>query len=338
MSLIFCDGFDDGLFTNKWSTFINTSIIAGGLNGNGLQITNAGSVTKVVPAAYEHATFIFGAAIKVTTLPGNILDPVLLGVASDNALTTHMNITLDNVGRVSIKRGSTNLGFINSFQVQANKWYYMELKVTLSDTVGVVQFRVDGVMRYSTSNFDTKNAGTKTVLDGVLFSAGSSPGTMVYDDLYICNGSGSTNNDFLGPIAIETKVPDGNGNSSQFVGSDADSVDNYLLVDEAAPNTSDYVESATVGNKDTYSFADLTRTTGNVLAVQPTMYAQKSDAGTRTARLIARSGGNEGLSDVKNLSVGWAAHSYPYDQDPNGNINWTISSANAAEFGYQVDS
>jgi hypothetical protein len=334
MSLIFCDGFDDGLFTSKWTLFPNHSIVAA-KNGNGLRIASFCSVAKIVPASYEHNTFIVGFALRMTALPGTTVD--IFALRSDNNTTSHEILQLTSSGTLNLQRaGGVNVG--PTISINLNTWYYMEIKALLSDTVGTLEWRIDGSTIYSGTGLDTKGGGTKTVFDSVFFFSNHVSQAMIIDDFYLCNGAGSTNNNFLGAIAVETIYPDNNGNSSQFVGSDANSVDNYLLVDEAAPNTSDYVESATVGEKDTYSFANLTRTNGNVLAVQPTLYAQKSDAGARTARLVTRSSGTEATSDVKNLGIGWGAHMYPYDQDPNGNINWTISSANAAEFGFQVDS
>jgi hypothetical protein len=334
MSLVFCDGFDDGLFANKWTTFSNTAIVAG-KNGNGLRINGIGPVAKILPAAYEHATMTVGFAIRFTAVPGSGLTD-LLQFRSDANTTLHETLSINGFSQLVMQRvGTQSVG--PSVNVALNNWYYVEMRVTLSDTVGTLEWRLDGTPMYTATGQDTKGGGIKTVFDTIQF-AGTTTLNYTIDDLYICNGAGSTNNTFLGAIAIESLYPDNNGNSSQFVGSDADSVDNYLLVDEAAPSTADYVESATVGEKDTYTFGNLVRTTGNVLAVVPTIYADKSDAAARTARLITRSGSTEGLSDVKNLGIGWNAFSYPYDQDPNGTINWTISSANAAEFGFQVDS
>ncbi len=334
MSLVFCDGFDDGLLTSKWSLFISQTIVAG-KNGNGVRLAGFSSLAKIVPASYEHNTFIVGFALRVTAFPGATVD--ICTLRSDNNTTTHEILVLTSTGTLSMQRAG---GFLvgPTISINLNTWYYIEIKSLLSDTVGTLEWRVDGNTIYSGTGLDTKATGTKTVFDSVYFLSNHASQAMIIDDFYLCNGAGSTNNNFLGSIAVETIYPDNNGNSSQFVGSDADSTDNYLLVDEATPNTSDYVESATVGEKDTYSFGNLVRTTGNVLAIQPTLYAQKSDAGARTAKLIARSSATEGLSDAKNLNIGWGAHMYPFDQDPNGNISWTISSANAAEFGFQVDS
>lgn len=334
MSLIFCDGFDDGLFASKWTGSSGGTIVAG-KNGNGVRINSVTPISKIFAPAYEHATLIVGFAIKFTAVPSSGLTDILQ-FRSDATASQHEVLSINGFSQLVAQRfGTSSVGPV--VNVALNNWYYIEMKVTLSDTVGVIEWRLDGNVMYSSTSGDTKNNGTKTVFDSIQFG-GTSTLSYVIDDLYVCNGAGSTNNNFLGAIAIESLLPDNNGNSSQFVGSDADSVDNYLLVDEAVPNTSDYVESATVGNKDTYSFADLVRTTGNVLAVVPTIYADKSDAATRTAKLIARSSGTEGLSDTKSLSIGWNAFSYPFDQDPNGNISWTISSTNAAEFGFQVDS
>ena len=75
-------------------------------------------------------------------------------------------------------------------------------------------------------------------LDGQSDSVGPNGATTAnydYDDLYICDGTtvpGEPVNDFLGDVRVDTLYPNGNGNSSQWVGQDANSTDNYLNVDD----------------------------------------------------------------------------------------------------------
>ena len=69
----------------------------------------------------------------------------------------------------------------------------------------------------------------------------------------------------------------------------------YTLVDDAAPNTTDYVSSATVGQRDTYGMQDLTAATGTIYGVQLNLAALKSDAGARSIKPLVLSGASEAL-------------------------------------------
>lgn len=345
MALIFCDGFDDGLtFLGKWTSFNNTSAVVSstyGRNGSGLRLITSGSyVQKQLSAADEHATMTVGFALRRVGTAVSGTEP-LAGFYSDNGGTQHITVRLTSDGNnnLAIYRGAT-LVATDTLTIVANQWYYVELKVTLHDSTGAYELRINGNTRLQASNVDTKNAGTKAVIDSLYFSRGTfQNGQEVnFDDIYLCNGAGSLNTTFLGDIAIETLYPDGNGNSSQFTGSDANQVDNYQLVDEATPSTTDYVAGASVGNKDTYTFGNTVRTTGTVKGVMVSSYANKSDAAARSIKNVARSSATESLSSSNTLSTTWTPHSSVFETDPNGGGSWTISSVNGAEFGVEVDS
>lgn len=347
MSLIFCDGFDDGLtLLGKWQSFNGPTIGPSyGRNGSGMRLlgnnnVNGTFVTRLLAAADEHATMTVGVAYRrVGTAASNT--SAIITLCSDNGVTQHMNLRIldDGSHRLVLYRGNTAI-LADTISLLANQWYYLELKATLGDSPnGSYEVRVNGVTRMQATGTDTKNAGTKTVFDSVLLSSGiwSSGQEANLDDVYVTNGAGSVNTGFMGDIAIETIYPDSNGNSSQFVGSDADSVNNYQLVDETTPSTADFVGSATVGNKDTYSMGNLVRTVGAVNGVMVSSYAFKTDSGVRTIKNIARSGGTEVQSAQNALTTTWTPVSNTYDTDPNGGGNWTISSVNNAEFGFTVD-
>jgi hypothetical protein len=163
-------------------------------------------------------------------------------------------------------------------------------------------------------------------------------GTGIYfDDLYVANEQGSVNNDFIGECRVRCLLPNGNGNSSQLVGSDGNSVNNYQLVDEATPDTTDYVFSSTVGDKDTYTFTDLPDTSGTVAGVQVSALGLKTDVGARTLAVVTRHASSE--HDSIDLGLPTVTPAYVYevqDTNPVAGGAWLRTDVNAAEFGVKV--
>lgn len=158
-----------------------------------------------------------------------------------------------------------------------------------------------------------------------------------FEDLYICDGSGSINNDFLGDMRVDCYLPNGNGNSSQLVGSDSNSTDNYQLVDETSQNgDSDYVQSSTVNNKDTYAVADMSHTPANIFGTQLNMIAKKDDSGTRSICSVCRSGGTDYDGDTQALGTTYVDYRQIRETDPATSSAWTRSNLNSAEFGVKV--
>jgi hypothetical protein len=134
---------------------------------------------------------------------------------------------------------------------------------------------------------------------------------------------------------VECLFPNGNGASSQWVGSDGNSTDNYLLVDEAAPNDdTDYVTSATVGDKDTYAYSNLTPGSGSVYAVQIAAWARKTDVAERKIATIARTTSEQDSAD-RTLATTYTYYLDVRNTRPGGGA-WSISDVNGAEFGVKV--
>lgn len=337
MALLFMDGFDDGLLASKWSFVSSVGIVSGGrtLNRALLQDNSDSVLRKTVAIADYHVTFITGFAFM---LGSSYNASQILTFLSDTNATAHILMGVNTNNAIEIRRGGTLILTTANNSITPGVFSYVEVLVTLSDTVGVVTVRVDGV-QVGTFSGDTKNGGTSSTLEAVTFNASSGPnGTVFYlDDFYLLNGAGAVNSTFRGDSSVLTRFPDGNGNYSQGVNSGSTSVNNYTYVDENPPNTTDYVAFATTGDKDTYTFQDIPA--GTVYGIQQAMYASKSDAGARTMRNIQRIAGADFASAVdQSLGVTptYAAKLDVLQVSPATGVSWTVTELNGTEFGTEA--
>ncbi len=336
MTLLFCDSFDHyTTVTQKWD-----SVGSGGAaisSGNGRNGTSSGRATNLDGGFRSNSvgaksTLILGVAFRY---PAGYSSSEFVLLSFRDGASAQCDLRLTPARTLKITRAGTALG-TGSAVLSPDVFYYIEFKVTFHGSTGVAHVRVNGVTDQSLTSQNTQATANPSADSFTLMTiTGGGAGNTDFDDLYVCDALGSTNNDFLGDVRVQAILPNGNGNSSQLVGSDANSTDNYLLVDEAAPATADYVESSTVGDKDTYAFGDLTPTTGTVYGVQVLPYAAKTDAGVRSIASVARLSGTEVDSADKVLST-----SYQYLPDiretkPGGGA-WTISDVNSAEFGVKI--
>lgn len=257
----------------------------------------------------------------------------------DGGVTHHITVQHNNSsGVIQILRGGT-LVASGTTVIPNYTWFYLEMSVTISDTVGEVHVRLNGSPTDEVSFIgDTKNGGTATTIDRVRFSSGwaGGLGSAHLADLYILDGTGTTNNNFLGDVAVRTLSPAGNGNSSQLVGSDGNSVDNYLLVDEHPYSGTDYAGSATVGQKDTYAMSDLPVGVSSVYAVQIAGTMAKSDASLAQARYVLRSGATDYGGTTRALSTSYIGYYELYTTNPATGLAWTPTQVNAIEAGMEV--
>lgn len=334
MALLFADGFDhydDAQFLTKWSSFTgsNGGAIGAGRFGNGKagQTDNNGSCRKTLPATQE---LIVGMAVSISSMAAKIIFQLL------SAGTVHVDVRTTAAGLMTVTRNGTVLA-TGTTVLSAGVFYYIELRTKIDDSTGTYELRINGITEVSASGVDTRNGASASADTLQLGANGSGWTAITYDDLYVCDTTGGDNDDFLGDVRIQSIFPNGNGNSSAMVGSDGNSTDNYLLVDDTTVPDEDstYVQGTSVGDKDTYAYGNVTPTAGVVYAVQTIPRARKTDAGARSIATVARVSGTEVDGPNQTLSTSYNYLGDIRPQKPGGG-SWSIADVNGAEFGVKV--
>lgn len=251
--------------------------------------------------------------------------------------TLIMNFGSQTLSYMRVDYNGTVLG--TSSVVLSNwTWYYIELKVVIDNSAGTVLLKVDGVEEINLTSQDTQNGSTAEI-SSVRFGSGVS-GTDAgldprFDDIVIGDGSGTDATDLLGECAIELLSPDGAGNYAQWTPSAGS---NYQNVDEA-PSSSDgdttYNSSSTAAQKDTFTTGNLVVTSGNVRAVQVGYIARREDGGGRTIRSMIRTSSTD-ASGTSVYTPSSYIHRHDIFENDAGGTDWTISSVNAMEIGYEL--
>jgi hypothetical protein len=343
MTLRFVDGFDhygSSHFGRKWSAVGTAPSILASSGRRGGGCMEATSSTRWVRFALPSsvATVVCGYAFN----RNGGSDPGYIAYFGDSG-ADQCGLYLESDGRVSFRRGTTVIA-TSSATVPSTGWIYIELKATIHDTTGVYEVRFNGSATavLSGTGANTRSTANDTA-NSVTFHGRPGSGTggpstsTLYDDIYIADTSGSLNNDFLGDVRVDAYRPNANGTSSQLTGSDGNSTDNYLLVDETTVNDdTDYVESSTAGHKDLYGFPALAYTAASILGVQINAMARKDDSGTRSLTPVTRSGSTDYDGTSQSLATSYLDYREIRETDPATSSAWTQSNLEAAEFGVKV--
>jgi hypothetical protein len=235
--------------------------------------------------------------------------------------------------KIQVKRGSTVLD--TSAAYSAEQWHWFEFKALLDPAAGTYELRHNESTDVSDTGVNTAESGTAgaDIIDFQLRYAG-----LYLDDLFLCDGSGSNNNDFLGDCVIEGRLPTGDGTTTNFTPSAG--VDHYAVLDDpaATPNDSDYVSSNTVGHIDLLTFDNLSFITGQVYGVMVHASIGLDSSGSRTMRAKCRSGGSNynGSSTWTINSTLFKHFTEIFEVDPDTSSLWTIGDVDSAEFGFEV--
>lgn len=332
MALLFCDGFDARDYTAKWAS--------GGAYGTYHGVTSstrfgAGSayyLTSSLGGSYIQKSFIstptviVGFAIKIISL-GSSDTPITILSGSWPAI----QIVLNPAGRVRLMNNART--FFDFDGLGVDKWHYLEVMAYIHETNGSVAARLNGVNKGSYSG-DTRPTQGSTGFSNVLIGASDylNQSTCAFDDLYVCDDTGTTNNTFLGDIRVQTLLPTAAGASTQFTPTSGAS---YTMVNDVPDVTTSYNASSTVGQRDTFAMGDI-GTQYTVLGTQNNIHAWKSDAGTGNVKIVTRSGGTDYYSPSLALGTSMASYSEVREVNPATSAQWTYTDINGLETGYEV--
>ena len=341
MSLLFFDSFETTAVYPKsapgcvWVS--QSGSVAGARHGGFALSINSGNWLTIPASAKPTVGFAYSVASLTTA-------SVPISLWGDNGTIQHLTLTIDPTGIINLRRGTAS-GTIIATSATAwpgtGQYRSLQVQATINDTTGTCIVKLDGVTIINFTG-DTRNGGTNLTIDRISPNVGGNSNLL--DDLWVCDGvdatvtQGAPNNDFLGDLGVVSLHPNGNGTYSQLLGSDGNSVDNYLLTDEVGPNTTDYVASATTGQHDTYTLQDLPADASAVVAVQPVLVASKSDAGAAAIKPMLREGGTDTIdATALTLSTSWAAASGAIrGLKPSTGTTWSVADVNAMESGVEV--
>ena len=311
----------------------------GRLGGKGVRCsdeTTLFGLTQLTKTISSGATRVIGFALNLFTgYPAS--ERVFLVLREDS--TTHLTFTIAATGAIKVYRGTSSgtlLGTTGA-SLPASGFPHVEIKATINDSTGAVQIWFNGTGDGTTnrvlnlSGIDTRNGGTSGVIDNFRFwydGSGTTTSLKSYlADLFVHEDTQQ------GDWRWEALSANADGDSSQFVGSDGNSTNNYLLVTKTNPDVTTYVDEDTAGQKDLYNFANLSVSSANIGCVIVRTYAQKTDAGTCTFTHTVKSSST--TADSSTLSPGTAAtfQNTLWHTDPATSAAWTVSGVNAMQAG-----
>jgi hypothetical protein len=349
--LRFIDGFDHYVSADlylKWTTAIGVGLGAIGSGSlstylpigatgrnstNGLKLNGLGYGVPIQlrKSIDNQATWIIGTAVLLSATPSSTINLFRFL----DGTTTQNEINVTSAGMLTWTRNGTLLAS-GTHVLSAGVFYYIECKFTIASsiTAGTCVMRVNGVsditLAATTNTQNTANAYASVIE----FNCPSNI-TITFDDVYMCDGTGSTNKDFLGDVRVEAIYPNAAGNYSQWT--PTGSATNHGCVSET-PEDGDttYNLSATAGNEDTFLFGTLASTPLSIFGIQTTIVNRKDDAGSRSIKSIVRIGG----TDYAGATVG-VASTYSFDTEihetnPATSAAWTTSVVNALEAGVSL--
>lgn len=316
---------------------VNALVVGTGPRSNNfLRVTPGSSAGLSNPLPTTDVWVACGFRFRAVTLPGGSNTVHICTLKKGGAWACALGLT--PTGQLVVIYQYNTTRATSAAVITANSWQYVEFlfQVTTGASAAYT-VKVDG----ATVLNGTTTLSPYAIADVICFGSqyqyggGANPTYQEYCDVVVQQAAGAS---FLGDVAVEWLSANANGNSSQLTGSDADSTNNYLHVDDSTSIDGDtsYVESAVSGNKDTYGVANPSSTPGTIHAVIPTIRARKTDAGPMNVVPVVRSGGADYDQTAEALGDSYAAKKVLLTTDPATGSAWTASAVNNMEVGLKV--
>jgi hypothetical protein len=250
---------------------------------------STGRCRFVLPAG---ATTTLGLALRLylsNLSPANSQGPDIQ--FKDAANTAQLTISFTTTGQISVWRGDrTTLLFTTAAPViTAAAWNHIEIKAFASNTsTGTVEVRVNGVSVVSLTGINSVATANVNYAQTDFVGRGSEFIIGYFKDCVWWDGTGATNNNFFGTVAVVTKRPN---TDVTFNWTPSTGTTGFPLIDEATPNDADFISAADPPpSPSTFGLENLDDDVTRVRGVVTVARMRKTDGGTCNAQVSMVSG------------------------------------------------
>lgn len=347
MALLWLDGFDgmntdgggaDDYIRRRYATGMDPSWNAA-VGQHGVGHSLAGSYNHLHTPQWDSVDRILyiGLAFMCWGYTNNswifeLLQPPGPGVSED--VVTSIGFTYlayDQEIRVT-RNGATVWTTSTGGAITFGHWHWLEFRVYCDNTNGEVEIKCGGkTILFETG--DTQARSTVNYHNG-LYISNHHTRNLRWDNLYICDSTGTKNNTFLGPVRVTTISPAGDGDESDWTPQTG--LDHSVMVDEMPQiDTDDYVDSISVGDKDLWEYDDVANIGDTIYAVQVLTDAQSIEGSPIRLKTLVKTGATETVDDGLPLKANNMAIPRLMEVQPGGLGDWTESTLNAYQFGVE---
>jgi hypothetical protein len=294
-------------------------------------VSSAGNVARAVPV---DDVYTIGVAFYLINSFGN---PHYLVQFQDSTGVQHVTIYVTTAGEIEVRRGSasgTVLGATSGLGLVIERWYFFEAKVFIDDSTGYVTVRIDEAQVLNLTGQDTRNAGIAEVGKIAIGNVSSSSIGTYFDDLYICDNTGSAPYDsFLGDNYVDTVLPDADGDVNDWA---ANTGNRYQAVDDPADmdDETTYVYESVNESKQLFSLGSLSTALGSILAAQLLTCGRKDSSPPVNVRPLFRTSGDVDYEGgLKSLADNYTAQIQMWELNPDDSQAWEPTDIDNGQFG-----
>ena len=274
-----------------------------------------------------------GFAMKMVSFSGGSINPMgsIVNVQADLAA----QIIQVGDGRLQVRlsvNANSAISAPSTFVLNANQWYYVELKATTSLSGPTVTLVYDlhinevSILAGTLTSNPSFVIGTEGNFTGISFIDGNGN---ILDDVTVTDG------EFLGDVAIGVLFPRLDGDTIQWIPLNAGA--HYLMVKEHTPDfDTTYNFTPTVGNIDQYFLDQIIGFTGIIKGARGLWCVRKDNSGLAEIQGVYKSGGGTTVLAANQFACSFPSYIYAWDPSRKSlftGLDWTPAEVNAMQLG-----
>ncbi len=347
MASRYIDGFGDYVTSGipyKWDNSNNFALwqITPSTIASGNMISSiAGNTTYLTKNLNDNYNNVFlGFEFYTSLLPSGVNRSTILSL--DDTSTIQVSIQVDSAGRLIIANGNgTIIGSTKPGIVTAANAIFIELFLSVANSAtGSIIVRVNGNVTENVANVVTGISGfnyiNQITLRQTINAIIGLNGQNLYDNIYLCDNTGLSCNNFYGEGEAFTLFPSANGVLINFTPNGFGS--NYLNVNSTSPiPLTNFNSSSTVNDTDVFSIGVLPVNIVSIVCAQINCLMYKDSGVSHVVQFII-SDGMVFLPSPTNFALSNSPIYYYqcYDIDPITNTTWSTALIGLRQIGYQI--
>lgn len=289
------------------------------------------SQRRLIRRNFPTAKLVVGVGVGVyfTNLPST---SDIIGVQLRNSSNVGiLSVFFQSDGSISVRAG-TEAGTIIAASdpvLNAASWDHVEIKAIFDTVVGEVEIRVNGLAVITMTDLNLGAVGASQVVFGKYVSTSGTYGIFYVDDVFAWDDNGTLNNDFIGPMRVETIFPVADTAATDWVRNTGAS--DFAALDDVPPDAdTTYLAGAGLGDISEFVLDTLPPETALIAGVFIPIMAKLEAAGLGNVQVSLVSGADVSAGPDQVLTTAYAYWDSIHETDPATDLPWTKAGLEAA--------
>ncbi len=324
-------------FIQRWTSAGGFTIDTSGGLGTGRAecLISNGAIAKTLPHSSRWVT-----GFRYRYVSSALGNSAIYAIKNNNTFIFDLQQNADGTLAIRTANGGTVLAVTNR-SLFSNTRYYIETDISLSGATPIsitAELRINGNVEASgtastgvNASSLLSNAANANYHSFTGITGGIGAGDWI-TDIYIKNSAG-----YEGDVRERSVFPNGDGATSMWTPNSG--AVHYDRVNTHPVDLTKWLSTATVNDIDLWDFENCPAFTGDLLAINISVLAQKDDEGTKSFKIVCASatGTIEALSDEFFVSSNLAEYyEWSLALDPATGLAWTQAGFNAKQWGVKL--